>query len=199
MNYESGFRPTMNNIIVNVSQGSTSQTSIKVNFDGFCDNDVSLRAEPNLSYIHIYFNPVVLRPLELRHGTSSSEIGVSTMTISADKNATTGDYFIPIVIEDSFNHEQDVKLKLIVTQGQLQAPIVTETPNISETPTVTEKPTLAETTTVAETPATTPDTKASTRMPDKNSILTFISIVSSFATIYVAYITYKDYRLRKNR
>jgi hypothetical protein len=50
-------------MLVDIDQGNTAHTAVEVHQGLFFDKDVSLRTESIPSYIHVYFEPKILKPV----------------------------------------------------------------------------------------------------------------------------------------
>lgn len=103
------FSTSVDSMRLDIDQGSAADTSVEVHHGWFYDKDVIMRAESVPSYIHVNFEPELLK-----HENNS----VSKIIVSAEKETPLGEYLIPIVSEGSDGKEHNFKLKVIVRSPQ---------------------------------------------------------------------------------
>lgn len=115
------FSTSVDSMRVDIDQGGIAQISAEVHPESFYDEDIILRAKSVPSYIHVDFEPEILEP---------ENNSVSTVTISAEKKAPPGEYWIPIVSIGSDGNEHVLEFKLNVRS--------TSTPKSTPTPTQSE-------------------------------------------------------------
>lgn len=123
------FSASVDSMLVNVDQGSTTHISVEVHPGYLYFENVSLRAESVPPDINVFFEPK-----ELKHGSNT----VSQVNIYAEKEAPPGEHLISIVSDGADGKEHVCKFTLKVS-GSTPTPIATPTETPVSTITSTQK------------------------------------------------------------
>lgn len=118
---------------VSVNPDDIVYTAVEINNGLFFDEDISLRTESVSPYIHVDFEPDIVRK-----GDSLN----SKVNVLVDKEVAPGEYIIPVISSSSDGKEHKCTFKLKVPLDNTPIDTPTKTQSGAETPTETPKETV---------------------------------------------------------